>query len=68
MKIWTNQHITCPYCKQTIRYQLDLEPDTSISQYKNMLCAIEEGGCDRRFVIEIRLQPTITQVFKLVKG
>jgi hypothetical protein len=40
----------------------------SVTEFINLLCYPEEGGCDRRFVIEIKLEPILKKTYKLVAG
>ena len=64
MKIWTRQHIVCPYCNSVQKQELNFNSSLQ-TEYMNLLCYPEEGGCDRHFVIEIRLEPILKHTYKL---
>jgi hypothetical protein len=44
----TIRDIACPYCSQTFDRTLDVDKVRHL-----ILCPIEEGGCDRYFVLRI---------------
>lgn len=46
-------HFTCPYCQIKGRY--DRMASTVSTTSEVMWCPLEDGGCDRRFVLDFSL-------------
>jgi C4-type Zn-finger protein len=49
-----NAHLTCPYCKKRLPYQV-----YDIPYMQLILCDSEEGGCDTYFAVEIQWVPRV---------
>lgn len=45
--------IECPYCKVKVVYRMDLESLCEVE--KILTCDTEEGGCDKKFIVKLKL-------------
>jgi hypothetical protein len=56
--------ITCPFCGLKQKFPYDLDTFKNGQNYHPTYCNLDEGGCDKMFIVYIILEPK-TKIYKV---